>query len=77
MLIDVSILDRNDALHDALVCLKLLECQQVVFPLPRITQQQNIPICFPIHQNINPDELTILLHRAETLLISHFLKNPF
>jgi hypothetical protein len=32
--IDVPVLDRNDALHDALVCLKLLECQQVVFHLP-------------------------------------------
>jgi hypothetical protein len=39
MFIDASILDRNDELHDALVCLKLLECQQfvVVVPLPRIT----------------------------------------
>jgi len=37
MLTDVSILDRNEALHDALVCLKLLECQQAVVSLSRIT----------------------------------------
>jgi len=37
MFIDVSILDRNDAFRDALVCLKLMECQQVVVPLPCIT----------------------------------------
>jgi hypothetical protein len=37
MFIDVSILDRNDGLHDALVCLKLLKCQQVVVHLPRTT----------------------------------------
>jgi hypothetical protein len=75
MLKDVSILDRNDALHDALVCLKLLECQTSCFPLPHVTQQQNIPTCLSIHQNINPDKLTNSLHGAETLLISRFLKN--
>jgi hypothetical protein len=37
----------------------------------------NIPIGFPIHHNINPDELTNLLHGAKKLLISHFLKIHF